>query len=993
MTNSKKYWRGLAELNNDPAIKDIGHNEFPEEVPVDEFLSDKSLSENATSRRDFLKFLGFTTAAATLAACETPVHKVIPYVNKPESIIPGVANYFASTIYDGHDFASVLVKTREGRPIKIEPNNTCTNARVQASVLSLYDSGRLKTPYKDELPTNWDTVDSEIKKKLNEIKKRKKKGKVVLLSSTIISPSTKQLIDEFIEGIGNGSQHIQIDSISYNGILEANNENFKQRRMPTYDFEKAKVIVSFGVDFLGNWGHSDYSSQYAKGRNPKNAKEFSKHYQIESTLTLTGSNADKRIQIKPSEQANLLYNLYYALENKATADPRISKIVQDLKANKAKSIVVSNSNDKSVQIIVNAINQILGNYNSTIDVHNYSNLKQGNDQELTELINDMSKGKIGALITYNTNPSYILENADKFNKGLENVDLTISTSLYMDETSSKMQYVCPDYHNLESWGDAEPKRGLITFMQPTIKSLFNGRQFQDSILKWDGENDSYYDLLKKRYTNWEKNIHDGFYENNIEKDELLTKYLKDKIVPKKPKSSRLNGYEFEISEKISMGDGTQANNPWLQELPDPLSRACWDNYLTISATTASKLNINNWNVSNGALNGDMVNITVNGKTLRNVPVMIQPGQATDTVALAVGYGRTHAGKCGNGYGVNAYPLSSGGLVKIEKVDGVHEFASIQLHHTMMGRDMIKETTLSEYIKDPSSGNHREKYLTYDGKKTSDQVTLWDKHDHKTGHHWNLSIDLTSCIGCAACVISCHAENNVPVVGKEEMRKSRDMHWLRIDRYFHSEMDKDKAKEDNISAIKMYKEMEVPSDNPEVAFQPVMCQHCNHAPCETVCPVAATSHSAEGLNHMAYNRCVGTRYCANNCPYKVRRFNWFQYSDNDQFDFNMNNDLGKMVLNPDVVVRSRGVIEKCSMCVHKIQELKLTAKKEGRKISDKEAQTVCASSCDTGAIVFGDVNDPKHTVHNLRKDERAYDLLDHLNVAPSVFYQTKIRNKG
>ncbi len=486
---------------------------------------------------------------------------------------------------------------------------------------------------------------------------------------------------------------------------------------------------------------------------------------------------------------------------------------------------------------------------------------------------------------------------------------------------------------------------------------------------------------------------------SIEKDDLLSKYLKDKIVPKKPKSSRLKGYEFEISEKISMGDGSQANNPWLQELPDPLSRACWDNYLTISASTAAKLNIKNWNVPNGALNGDMVNITVNGKTLQNVPVMIQPGQATDTVSLAVGYGRTHAGKCGNGSGVNAYPLSSGGSVKIEKVDGVHhEFASIQLHHTMMGRDIIKETTLAEYIKDPSSGNDREKYLTYDGKKTSDEVTLWDEHKDNSkyfysGHHWNMSIDLTSCTGCAACVISCHAENNVPVVGKEEMRKSRDMHWLRIDRYFHSEMDEDKAKEDNISAIKMYKEMEVPSDNPEVAFQPVMCQHCNHAPCETVCPVAATSHSSEGLNHMAYNRCVGTRYCANNCPYKVRRFNWFQYSDNDQFDYNMNDDLGKMVLNPDVVVRSRGVIEKCSMCVHKIQEVKLTAKKEGRKISDEEAQTACSLACDTNAIIFGDVNDNDHQVNALKEDERKYDLLDHLNVAPSVFYQTKIRNKG
>ncbi|MGY8987194.1 MAG: 4Fe-4S dicluster domain-containing protein, partial [Flavobacteriales bacterium] len=596
-----------------------------------------------------------------------------------------------------------------------------------------------------------------------------------------------------------------------------------------------------------------------------------------------------------------------------------------------------------------------------------------------------------------------LVNADEFNTGLTKVGLKVSTSLYMDETAINMDlrkgnnedvaYVCSDNHNLESWGDAKPSHGEYTLMQPTINPLFNGRQFQDSLLSWSGSNTKYYDYLKNYHpSNWEERVHDGHYS---EIDEDIPMFHELDVVVPSFKLVKSEGIEFEVSEKISMGNGSQSNNPWLQELPDPLSRACWDNYLTMSATTARDLGIKNWNVSNGALNGSMVNITVDGKTLENVPVMIQPGQANGSVSMAVGYGRKNAGKCGDGVGINAYPLLNGGVANITIVEGIHhEFAATQLHHTMMGRDMIvKEASLTDYIKDNKAGNHSELYHTHDGPKKASEVSLWDEFDHTTGHFWNLSIDLTSCIGCAACVISCHAENNVAVVGKEEVRKSRDMHWLRIDRYFSSDMTEKLSEKDKISAIDMYAEMEDPSGTPEVVFQPVMCQHCNHAPCETVCPVAATTHGTEGQNHMAYNRCVGTRYCANNCPYKVRRFNWFQYSDNDKFDYNMNDDYGKMVLNPDVVVRSRGVIEKCSMCIQKIQEIKLEAKKDGTKVQDEKAQTACSLACPTNALVFGDVNDKTSEIQKMKKDDRAYQLLEHLNTAPSVFYQTKIRNKA
>ena len=567
--------------------------------------------------------------------------------------------------------------------------------------------------------------------------------------------------------------------------------------------------------------------------------------------------------------------------------------------------------------------------------------------------------------------------------------MKVATSLYNDESAANMTYVCPDNHYLESWGDANPVHAEYTLMQPTISPLFNGRQFQESLLAWIGKSD-YHAYLKNFYSaiDWNQSVHDGYFTKN-ESAVRLGSFAASVPSFNLAKSKVI---EFEMSEKISIGDGAQSNNPWLQELPDPLSRASWDNYLTISAVTAKELGIKNWNVSNGALNGNMVNITVNGTTYKNVPVMIQPGQADGTLAMAVGYGRTAAGKCGDGIGFNAFALGNGEAT-IAVVGGEYEFAASQLHHTMMGREIIKETTLADYIKDPSSGNEPLTFATHSGPQPAEKVTLWDEHDHTTGHFWNMSIDLTSCTGCAACVVSCHAENNVPVVGKEEVRKSRDMHWLRIDRYFSSDMTKEISAEEKLSSIDMYKQMEEPSSNPEVAFQPVMCQHCNHAPCETVCPVAATSHGAEGQNHMAYNRCVGTRYCANNCPYKVRRFNWFEYSDNDKFDFNLNDDYGKMVLNPDVVVRSRGVIEKCSMCIQMIQSTKLEAKKTGRTVRDEDAQTACSSVCPTNAIVFGDVNDELHQIQALKKDERAYKLLEHLNTDPSVFYQTKIRNKA
>ena len=991
MTKQKKYWKGLAELANDPAIENLKHNEFVEKIPVDDFLGDsETLSNTNTSRRDFLKFLGFSTAAATLAACETPVIKSIPYVVKPEEITPGVANWYASTFYDGNDFANVLVKTREGRPIFIKPNDLSSaapNARVISSVLSLYDSNRLKGVMKNGESVSWSAADADIKDRLSSID-----GDVVVLTNTIISPTTKSLLNAFSKKYA--AKHVQYDAISHQGMLDANKDSFGQRVLPSYHIDKADVLVSFGADFLGNWLNSSFEKQYIANRNPKSGK-MSRHFQIETNMSLSGSNADVRIPVKPSEKLNLIENLFNALKGNAAANDKIKDIVSELSAAKGKSLVICDSNDKAVQIMVNAINDMLGNYGKTIDLTQPSFLRAGDDNAVAQLVQDMNDGKVGALIISGVNPSYTLANAEAFNEGLKKVSLTISTALSMDETSTNVEYVCPDRHYLESWGDAKATLNQVAFTQPTIQPLFDSRQFQESLMTWSGDDSDYYTYLKNYWrskVSWSSSLHDGLVE--LSSDSLSVSSFSANV---NSISSQANGLELALYQSNSIGDGSQSNNPWLQELPDPITRACWDNYLTISATTARENGLTNWNISDGALNGDMVRLTVGDRVIENVPVLIQPGQAIGTLGLALGYGRTAAGKVGNGVGVNAYSLAIDNNytfsdVKIEKVEGEHGFASVQLHHTMMGRDLIKETTLAEYIADPKAGNPDLLFDTHKGKLFADEVSLWKEFDHETGHFWNLSIDLTSCIGCNACVVACHSENNVPVVGKEEVRKSRDMHWLRIDRYFSSDMTEEVAEEQGLGVVSKYKAMEVPSENPDVAFQPVMCQHCNHAPCETVCPVAATSHSAEGQNHMAYNRCVGTRYCANNCPYKVRRFNWFDYAENDAFDYNMNDDLGKMVLNPDVTVRVRGVMEKCSMCIQMIQKTKLDAKRDGRKVLDKDAQTACSIACPTNALVFGDVNDESSEVRTLKSDERKYFLLEAINTAPSVFYQTKIRNR-
>ena len=1014
MKSKKLYWKGIEQLNTESTIVEgLENNEFVEKLPVN------SKEENdGASRRDFLKYVGFSSAAAALAGCEGPVIKSVPYVVQPEQIIPGVANYYATTIADGNDFSSILVKTREGRPVKIESNKDASsfgdaNARVHASVLSLYDANRIQGPKISGEYTDWDTMINLVKVSLQNFKDQNKK--VVLLTQTYPSPTTNNIIKELLDEYPNVS-HVIYDTISDSSVLDAFENIYGIRAMADYDFSKAENIISIDADFLSDWQGGGYSAGYTKTRVPDKSsnKKMSYHLQFESNMTLTGSNADDRVPAKPRELKKIVARIYSRLTGngdiKGSLTPEIDKYIdlsiERILSSPNKSVIVSGVDDVEIQELILQINRSINS--EATDINNPRLIRQGNNTELNEFISELNSGEISGVITSGVNPLYSLPNSESVKKSFENLEFSLVFSEKEDETAKSAIYVAASNNYLESWGDYEFKKGNFFLAQPTIRPLFDTIQFQDFLLKLLGSNLSFYERIKSNWQNtilngktWGKSLQDGYY-NDFTSFNLRPRKLSSSI--SSISEDRSEEFSLVLYSKTGIGDGSQSSNPWLQEFPDPITRVTWDNYLTMSASDANKLGLKNYNVSNGALNGSYANIS-DGENQLKVPVLIQPGQANGTVGLAYGYGKTEGMKDVMKVGVNAYTFynnfSKTQTISISKVKGDHEFACIQLHNTMMGRDeIIKETDFDTYnSKEKSywnptvmvSKNHIET------KVTSKEVDIWREFDRSTGHHFNLSIDLNACNGCGACVIACHAENNVPVVGKEEVRKSRDMHWLRIDRYFSSEdtFEGDVKAKEGTSGYREYRatqtKLETAAENPKVVFQPVMCQHCNHAPCETVCPVAATSHGRQGQNQMAYNRCVGTRYCANNCPYKVRRFNWFAYAENDEFDYNMNNDLGRMVLNPDVNVRGRGVMEKCSLCIQMTQKTILDAKKDGRRVVDGEFQTACSNACSDGAIVFGDINDKDSKISELNQKDRAYRLLESIGTKPNVLYQVKVTN--
>ena len=1020
MASNKTYWKNIDQLDpENVAVKKLEQNEFVSKLPED-FLSDeKTLEESSTSRRDFLKYVGFSTAAATLAACEGPVIKSVPYVVQPEQIRPGIANYYATTIADGFDFGSILIKTREGRPIKVESNSEAptlgiANARIHASVLSLYDTMRLQGPEANGDEVSWDNFYLQTGAMLKALAATNKE--VVLITPTLASPTSHKIIGDFVTAFPN-VKHVIYDAISSDDALNAYEKHYGIRGLADYDFSKAKTLIAIDADFLGDWQGGGYAKGYAASKVPHKhhgKAEMLWHAQFESNMSLSGANADHRVPCSPGEQKNILAYIYDSLIGSsssgtlsATLKQAADKAVSELKAAGPDGVIITGIEDETAQSIVLAINTLLKS--NAFQPESPKLIRQGNTVAAHKAFADIQSGAVKGLITIGVNPIFTTANGEALAEGIKKLEFSLAFASKKDETAAASQFVAATPHYLESWGDYEMKAGHFALAQPTIRPLFDTQQFQDVLLKLSGQNTKYYDVIKAHWnesilgsSSWSKALHDGYFSTDSSIENITADF--SGLNTASLRSATSPEMSLVLYTKTGMGDGQQANNPWLQEFPDPITRVSWDNYLTISMADANRLGLVNTNTANGALNGSYANVTVGSKTIK-VPVIVQPGQAKGTVGLSFGYGERMGLKPEMQTGVNAFGLYEGSqktqAVQIQVASGEHEFACVQLHNTLMGRgDIVKETTLEVFnTKDKKYWNATpqvsKNHIEFD--VTSPEVDMWQEFDRSIGHHFNLSIDLNSCTGCGACVVACHAENNVPVVGKAEVRKSRDMHWLRIDRYYSSatSFEGDNQTKDAISGIgdslSTFGEMEQASANPQIAFQPVMCQHCNHAPCETVCPVAASSHGRQGQNHMAYNRCVGTRYCANNCPYKVRRFNWFLYNKNDEFDYHMNNDLGRMVLNPDVVVRSRGVMEKCSMCIQMTQKTILDAKLKGEEIKDGTFQTACSNACTTGAMVFGDINDKESKVAALHEDDRMYHLLESVGTKPNVMYHVKVRN--
>ncbi len=1049
MEQKTKFWNGLEEYNNTPEFREGLKKEFQEELPVGESLIEESSSSN-TSRRDFLKLMGLGVSAAALAACETPLKKAIPYVIKPQDVTPGKATWYASTCNGCSASCGILVKTRDARPIKIEgnPNSTMSQGGVcatgQASILSLYDGERFRKPMNKGAEVSWDELDTLIRGAA--------KGKNVrIVSNSFSSWLTYEAYDKFVKQ-GSSGEVIIYDPVSYAAIRSSHKKNFnlESGMVPTYHFDRAEVIVSFGADYLGTWiSPVEFTRDWVKNRQiDKSNLRMSRTIHFEANMSLTGTNADLRIPVDVRNEGAAIINLYNSIaksKGAATISGReweapgnsIAMAAQELiKAGAGKSLVVSGSNDSAIQEIINGINQMLGNYgeSGTLDIANASMQVWSDDEAFVKLVDDMSGSKVDLLVLVDVNPAYDYAQKDKFLAGLAKVSNTVFVGLRKNETSEKCNVIVPANHYLENWDISMVGINGYSFSQPLIRPLFQTRQHQDSILKWtEGAAMSYMDTIREFWnmtafpvsgeldsrSYWEKSLAKGFVtivvpempadaaDANAAVAPVADPVAETAAPTGKPMewngtaasaASQVNGessgLDYVLFSSVGLRDGRYNSNPWLQELPDPITKVVWDNVIQIPYQ---------WSLDNNMKDGDIATLTTKEGSI-DLPVVVIPGMGPNTVSVALGYGRNYSGLETDNMGANAFSLvkvngtfrysGSGATLsakgenrKLAKTQYYMGY-DIELESGPLGgiegreanegridKHILKDATLDEYRKNSKAGNENRDFHLHEN-----TVTLWEEHP-KSGHHWKMVIDLNKCTGCGACVVSCHVENNVPMVGRKEVATRRDLHWMRIDRYFKGAP----------GAL---------DGSLQVSHQPLMCQHCDNASCESVCPVLATVHSDEGLNQQAYNRCIGTRYCANNCPYKVRRFNWFSYYSNEKFRgtnghmFEEASNTGRMVLNPDVVVRARGVMEKCSLCVQRIQDGKLKSKVAGRTLDIDEAgdiQTACQQSCPSGAIYFGDVNQSGSRIEQLWNDDRNYLALEVVKTYPNVGYLTQVRN--
>jgi molybdopterin-containing oxidoreductase family iron-sulfur binding subunit len=1036
------------------------------------------LAETAVQRRTFLKMGGFAAVLAGLTGCQKPLEQIIPYVNAPEEVIPGLPTYYASTCRGCEAGCATIVKTRLSRPIKLDGNAAspvnqgAMCSRGQASLLELYDPDRYRRPQdrRTQAGADWDPLDQEISTAL-----RNAGDRAVLVTSTVHGPARVALLEEFKRTFP-GLQHVVYDDLSDDERAESNAACYGEALVPRVHFDKSECTVLLGADPIAegassvefNRGIATQRKLRAVGPGKKegqNKYSMGKLIAFEPMISLTGMNADEHYAVRPDDLFDVTCALAQAIRDSGNASVRevvippvniedvernaglkagtIASVAADLLAHKGKSLVyvgsVMASTDQALamHVIANQINSMLENDGSTIVAEAPSSQRQGSRRAMLGLVERMKAGQVDVLLLEGCNPAYSLPSSAGFAEAAKQVRLKVSFGLLDSETTALCDVVLPGLHFLENWGDAEPYAGILSIQQPTIQALWNNRSFEASLITLarlagsksfdvseavEGAEEpvtramTWHEYLRQT---WQTQIHDtgnfagGFQEFWFSLLRRGTLEVPDRAKgPRGPRTLRRQGIETALNAtprsarpsgtvlasyvNSNTFDGRHANNPWLFELPDPVAKVSWDNFAAVAPKFAR---------ANGLRDGDIIRLTANNQSVE-APVRIHPGMHPDAIGVAVGWGRSVSGDVGAGVGFNAYDLSaakenqlvrSGSAVSWEKTGRRIRIADMQGNNYMLTfkqenpegpltseRQIVMATsldTLNEDNKNPQPYYHIPYRKVGDGKAPWDlwesSLTSREPEMKPFRHKWVMTIDLNSCTGCNACVTACQAQNNVPVVGKREVLRGREMHWIRIDRYYKGE-----------------------PDNPEVVKMPMLCQHCDNAPCETVCPVLATVHNDEGINQQVYNRCVGTRYCANNCPYKIRRFNFFQYSDYRQSPHVPNNDTIRdtplvLMLNPDISVRTRGIMEKCTFCQERIRDAKYEAKKLGRNVPNGSLKTACQQTCPAQAIEFGDALNREHDVNVVRADnyeKRGYGVLQEFNVAPNVMYLAHVWNR-
>jgi Fe-S-cluster-containing dehydrogenase component/anaerobic selenocysteine-containing dehydrogenase len=970
-----KTWRDVSDIESqEPKDKDI--REFPESVQE---LIDRG-GPSAIDRKSFLTLMGASVSMATMGCMKEPVEKILPYLDRPNGHLPGIAEYYATVRISPTGFNPMLVKVREGKPIFIEPLTAhprfqgALSADTLATIWDLYDPDRVKNPMKGTDEISWEKMSGELKGIIEE--------ETVIISRANFSPSEKAAFADFA-----GNKRIfYYDPLHYFSEKSiGDKKSGGSGNLPDYRFDQADLIISIDGDFLGSWPFAEvYTKQFVSNRYPESGS-MNRLITIESNLSLTGSNADSRHVINSGSSSIFALGLARELGGDSALGGAASgytpekveaitglkasslkQVAKEIKANQGKVLIVmgglvANTGESGVvQQLENGLNKLAGGspLGSSVTLPKYNSLS-----DFDQLIGDINSGKTKTVILDQCNPVFDLPQLKGLKEALKKVN-TISITSHRDESASLAKFILPVAHYLEGWSDALGF-GSYSVSQPVIKSFYDVKSAGDIWHFLSGNTSTFFDRVRSTASNYGAASQKAF-------DSLLSKGFTSasiggssgnsasKLLVKEPKKG---SYSLTLYNNLQIQDGAGANIAFRQELPDPISKVCWENYLAVSPTEAKE---------QGWKSGSLVKVSATGQSV-TLPVYIQPGIKRKSVYIAVGYGHDGMGEVANGKGVNAFALISGvqsaGIpAEVESLKEETRIATTQRHGDLgIERGLVRMATLSDFKKDSKVGHEFEE-IPYKGKAVG--MYADSKYPRE---RWSMNIDMSRCTGCSACVVACYSENNIPAVGKDEVWRGREMSWLRIDRYYGYTNDEQQEADPDM-------------ENPEVLFQPLLCQHCDNAPCENVCPVGATGHSTDGINYMSYNRCIGTRYCANNCPFKVRRFNWFENWENKL------RDPQQFALNPEVTVRSRGVIEKCSFCQQRIAEARQKATVEGRSWKGEDVKVACQSVCASDAITFGNENDQESPIYKANNMSRSYVILPQINVKPAVHYQVKIKNR-